>query len=128
MASPPIAFVVKVLRRHECVALFADSALEGSVDDQRDGFIHLSSFAQVTKTLARHFANEAELWCLIMRTNALGADLRWDVSGSGEKYPHLYRALTLKDVVAMTPLPDDRTGWSPDNDPLLRQFVAGTSP
>ena len=37
--------------------------------------------------------------------NALGGDIKWEVSRGGAEFPHLYRRLQLDDVVWCLPLP-----------------------
>ena len=90
--------VVKLLRAAEWAAFERDGVFEGSPDDRRDGFIHLSTPEQVDATRTRHFAGEAGLVALTFDADALGEALRWEVSRGGARFPHLYRALTLADV------------------------------
>lgn len=97
-------FVYKILRSAEWDAFDAAGVFEGSPDDRRDGFIHLSAADQVEATRARHFAGEAGLWRLALDAAALGDALRWEVSRGGAAFPHLYRALTRADVVEAVPL------------------------
>lgn len=82
----------------------------GSADDRRDGYIHLSSPAQVAGTLARHFAGAAALVLLRIDAAALGERLRWEASSGGRLYPHLYGTLPLSAVIAETPLARDAAG------------------
>lgn len=83
----------------------------GSPDDLRDGFIHLSGPDQVARTAAKFFAGQTDLMLLTVNPDRLGDALRWEVSGSGTLYPHLYAPLSLEAVVAAVPLdlgPDGR--------------------
>jgi uncharacterized protein (DUF952 family) len=76
-----------------------------SPDDIRDGFIHLSSRAQVRGTLSRHFAGQSDLMLLSIATARLGAGtLCWEKSRSGQEFPHLYGALPSSAVVAAIPI------------------------
>lgn len=90
--------IFKILRGPEWELLRADGVFAGSADDLRDGFIHLSTEAQLEGTLAKHFAGEQGL--VIVRV-ALEADpaLRWEASRGGDLFPHLYRPLRSADVV-----------------------------
>ncbi len=90
--------IFKILRAAEWGSLQAEGSFAGSADDLRDGFIHLSTDAQLPGTLARHFAGEAGL--VVVRV-AVEADpmLRWEESRGGALFPHLYRALLRGDVV-----------------------------
>ena len=45
---------------------------EGSADDARDGFIHLSAGHQVSGTLAKYFAGQRDLVLLAVDPNRLG--------------------------------------------------------
>lgn len=96
--------VYKVLRAPEWAAFDAAGRFEGSGDDRRDGFIHLSAAEQVEATLARHFAGETGLVRVALDAAALGEALRWEVSRGGAEFPHLYRALTRADVIEVVPL------------------------
>ncbi|MEO0619109.1 MAG: DUF952 domain-containing protein [Pseudomonadota bacterium] len=100
-----MADVVKVLRAAELSTFRMTGVFEGSPDDLRDGFIHLSTPSQVAGTLARHFCDadgtaETALTALVLDTSKLGENLRWERSRDGAQFPHLYRALVLDDVVA----------------------------
>ncbi|MBX9711594.1 MAG: DUF952 domain-containing protein [Xanthobacteraceae bacterium] len=62
----------------------------GSTDDERDGFIHFSTAAQVEGTLARHFAGQADLFVVAVEADTLGDALKWEPSRGGDLFPHLY--------------------------------------
>lgn len=83
----------------------APSAWAGSEHDARDGFVHLSSAAQVTGTRTRHFAGQTDLLCLTVDPARLPAGaLRWEPSRDGKRFPHLYAPLTRHAVIATRPL------------------------
>jgi uncharacterized protein (DUF952 family) len=82
----------------------------GSADDLRDGFIHLSTAAQVPQTLARHFPGQGELVLARIDAGALGDALRWEASRTGTVYPHHYGPLPMSASVAEWPLPLDAAG------------------
>ncbi|TPE63319.1 DUF952 domain-containing protein [Sandaracinobacter neustonicus] len=88
----------KIFRAREWVAFEADGRFEGSADDLRDGFIHLSAAAQLEGTLKRHFAGEGGL-VLAEVDVADDPALKWEESRGGALFPHLYRPLLLADVV-----------------------------
>ncbi|HVZ05675.1 DUF952 domain-containing protein [Hyphomicrobium sp.] len=78
----------------------------GSLDDVRDGFIHLSSKSQLRGTLEKHFRGAPDLVLIAFQEGQLGPELRWETSRGGDLFPHLYgnlpttkaiweRALTL---------------------------------
>lgn len=65
----------------------------GSADDVRDGFIHLSTAAQVVETARRYFSNTIDLRLVAFDAASLGDDLRWEPSRGGALFPHLYAPL-----------------------------------
>lgn len=87
----------KVFRQAEWQTFRETGRFEGSADDLRDGFIHLSTEAQLAGTLARHFAGEPGL----VVAEVLACEdpaLSWEVSRGGARFPHLYRALRIEDI------------------------------
>ena len=90
--------VYKILRETEWKSLQGDARSDGSPDDVRDGYVHLSTGSQVPGTLVRHFSGEEGLWLLEIEEAVLGSDLRWEEGGGGDVFPHLYRSLELGDV------------------------------
>ena len=77
---------------------------EGSADDTRDGFIHLSAGHQVAGTLAKYFAGERDLLLHAVDSDSLGEALRWERSRGGELFPHLYGPLDLHHVLSIEEL------------------------
>ena len=82
----------------------------GTEVDERDGFIHFSTAAQVAETAAKHFAQKSDLMLIAVDADALGAALKWERSRGGELFPHLYAALPLAAVRWARPLPDEAGG------------------
>jgi uncharacterized protein (DUF952 family) len=101
-------FVFKICRASEWLALQEQREWWGSPNDVRDGFIHLSTLAQVAGTLAKHFAGEADLVLLRISSAELGERLRWEPSRDGELFPHLYAPLTSSKVTEVPFDPGDR--------------------
>ncbi len=91
--------MLKIFRAPEWQAFQESGRFDGSADDVRDGFIHLSTQAQLQGTLERHFASEAGL---VIATLSVGSDpaLRMEPSRDGALFPHLYRSLVQQDVAA----------------------------
>jgi len=85
--------VVKVLTLAEWEHLLRTSAYTGSLDDQRDGFIHLSAPDQVAGTLAKHYTQAVALVLALIPAQDLGDALRWETSRGGAQFPHLYGPL-----------------------------------
>lgn len=102
--------IFKIFRRAEWDALRSAGQTTGAPVDLADGFIHFSTAEQVAETAARHFATESDLVLVAVEAAALGADLKWEPSRGGALFPHLYRALTLGDVVWDKSLPLGATG------------------
>jgi uncharacterized protein (DUF952 family) len=96
--------VYKVLSRAAFAEAKAKGRFEGSVDDCRDGFIHLSSAHQIQGTLAKHFAGQKDLVLLAVDATSLGARLRWEPSRGGALFPHLYGALDFDALIWDEPL------------------------
>lgn len=97
--------VFKILRADEWAALRRDGRTDGAPIDRADGYVHLSTAAQVRETAARHFAGAEGLMLLSIPVDRLGDDLRWEASRGGALFPHLYRELRLSDVEWAQPLP-----------------------
>jgi uncharacterized protein (DUF952 family) len=74
-------------------------AFQGSPDDLRDGFIHLSTAEQVRETAAKHYAGKSDLVLLFVHEQKLSElselALRWEPSRAGALFPHLYAALPV---------------------------------
>ncbi len=97
--------IFKIFRSDEWTALRAQGETTGAPIDVTDGYVHFSTATQACETAARHFAGERDLQLLAVDAEALGDDLKWEVSRGGALFPHLYRTLRLSDVVWAQPLP-----------------------
>ena len=78
---------------------------DGAPIDLADGYIHFSTAGQVRETAAKHFAGQPDLVLLAIPTDALGSDLKWEVSRGGALFPHLYAPLDPTIVRWAKPLP-----------------------
>lgn len=87
--------VFKIVKRAHWVAAVEAGLYEGSADDLRDGFIHLSTANQVAGTLARHFRGQDDLILVALSTGSLSGALKWEPSRGGELFPHLYGPLDV---------------------------------
>ena len=99
----------KVLTAAELVELEGGS-FAGSADDRGDGFIHLSTAAQLTETVDRHYAGQDGLAVAEVDLAVLGDAIRWEPSRGGQSFPHLYGPLPLDAVVAYGPLEREADG------------------
>ena len=79
----------------------------GSAQARADGFLHLSTAAQLAESLAKHYPDPAGFVILSVRTAALDhAVLRWEPSRGGALFPHVYNDVPLVAVLAVTPAED----------------------
>jgi uncharacterized protein (DUF952 family) len=78
-----------------------------SLEDE--GFIHCSTAAQLLGVANRFYPNRDDLLVLVIQTQKLEAELRWEPVDS-DIFPHLYGALNLEAVSAAYPLPLDPDG------------------
>jgi len=102
--------ILKIFRRTEWDAFRAAGQTLGAPIDRADGYIHLSTAAQVAETAAKWFATESDLVLVALDADKLGPALKWEPSRGGQLFPHLYRALGLSDVVWDKSLPLGATG------------------
>ncbi len=98
------AIIYKVAPSQDWQAARAAGVYHGSPDDERDGFIHFSTSAQLPGTLAKHFAGQGGLVLIAVDAGALGDKLAWEPSRGGDLFPHLYGALQTDAVLWYTPL------------------------
>ncbi|TPJ35277.1 DUF952 domain-containing protein [Mesorhizobium sp. B2-6-5] len=83
----------------------ANGRFTGAPIDVADGFIHFSTAAQVAETAAKHFSGQTDLLLVAIDGIGLGDALKYEVSGGGALFPHLYGVLDLKAVLWIKPLP-----------------------
>jgi len=102
--------IYKVVRTAEWDSAREAGVFNGSADDKRDGFIHLSRAAQLRTTLERHFAGEDGLLLVSLDMGRFGPELNWEPSRGGEYFPHLYGPLKLTLVHCVVPIHHDSDG------------------
>lgn len=103
----PIGY--KVFTADQWTAL-QSGTFQGAPIDIADGYVHLSTAAQLTETVDRHFMGQAGLVIAAIDLKALGQAVRWEPSRHAQSFPHLYAPLKLNDVVAWCPLRRDVGG------------------
>ncbi|MEM8877213.1 MAG: DUF952 domain-containing protein [Pseudomonadota bacterium] len=103
-------FVFKIFRPSEWATFRAAGAWSGSPDDVEDGFVHLSTAAQIAGTLEKHFANDPGLVIAAFETQTLGDPLTWEPSRGGALFPHLYAPLEEVNMLWHEDLSDDADG------------------
>lgn len=99
--------VYKICSASQWIACKKSGALPPSPVDERDGYIHMSTDAQVRETARLHFVGQDDLWLLAIDTAALGDALRWEPSRGGDLFPHLHGVLLRAAIVHADPLPLD---------------------
>jgi uncharacterized protein (DUF952 family) len=99
---PAIAW--KVLTAPQMGALLEDRSFAGAPVDLADGYIHLSTNAQLGETVDKHFAGQSELHLVAVDLAVLGEAVRWEPSRGGTLFPHVYGDLPLSAVIAYGPL------------------------
>ena len=103
--------IYKILGADEWAQAEAAGRFDGSPVDHADGYIHLSTAAQVRETAAKHFAGRSGLLLLTVDPARLPRDaLRWEPSRGGALFPHLYAPLPVACVTRVDPLPADGAG------------------
>ncbi|RUN75264.1 DUF952 domain-containing protein [Sphingomonas sp. TF3] len=101
----------KVLTAEQMATLETEESFAGAPIDLADGYIHLSTAAQLTETVDKHFAGQSDLHVAAVDLGSFGAGLKWEESRSGQLFPHLYGGpLLLETVIAYGPLERDADG------------------
>ena len=100
-----MALVFKIVSAAEWGAAERAGIFQGAAIDVSDGFIHLSTAAQVAETAARHFSGQADLLLIAFDDTGLGPALRWEKSRGDALFPHLYGALEPRMAHWVQPLP-----------------------
>jgi uncharacterized protein (DUF952 family) len=105
MAHHRAEMIYKIFRDAEWRQLERDGQTRGAPIDLADGFIHFSAADTVRETARLYFAGMPDLWLLAVDDRLLGDALKWEVSRGGQRFPHLFGALRLTDVLWCKPLP-----------------------
>ena len=104
--------IFKIFRIGEWQAFAESGSFAGSPDDLRDGFIHLSYAEQVSGTLARHYASEAEIVLAAFDERAFGPALRVEPSRGGALFPHLHGVLGWRALLRSERLGREPAGFA----------------
>ena len=105
MTRPTTAY--KVLTADQMAALEQEGLFTGAPVDKADGYIHLSTAAQLTETVDKHFAGQDDLHIAAVDLEVMGEAVKWEESRGGQLFPHLYADLPLSAVVAYGPMRRD---------------------
>ena len=108
--------IYKIFRAPEWAELASQGKTPGAPIDVADGYVHFSTAAQAGETAAKYFAGVSGLVLLALDSDSLGDKLVWEPSRGGQLFPHLYRDLTMDDVLWQAELPLGPDGHIfPDN-------------
>jgi len=117
MSERPLT-AYKVLTGPQMTELEEAGVFKGAPVDLADGYIHLSTAAQLTETVDKHFAGQDNLHVVAVDLAALGGAVKWEPSRGGQLFPHIYGDLPLSAAVAYGPLHRDEDG-------MVRLPIAG---
>jgi uncharacterized protein (DUF952 family) len=92
--------VYKVFAESEWKAFQKTGQFNGSADDLRDGFIHLSTKEQLTDVIERFFPDQRPLYIAEFSDPEFIQRLKWEASGSKQVYPHLYDFALLSSEIS----------------------------
>ena len=106
--QPDVAY--KILTAEQMAQLETEGTFAGAPVDLADGFIHLSTSAQLDETVAKHFAGQDDLHVAAVDLPVLAGAVKWEPSRNGALFPHIYAPLPLSAVIAYGPLERDDNG------------------
>ncbi len=104
------AVIYKIVDQSEWVEATEAGRYLGSSDDQRDGFIHFSTAAQLDGTAAKHFRGIRNLILVAFDSDTLADRLVWETSRDGEPFPHYYGELNPARALWKSQMTLDDTG------------------
>ncbi len=91
----------KILTHQQWADFERERVFRGAPVDIADGYIHLSTAAQLDGTIAKHFAGQTDLMIAEVDLICLGDAIRWEVARGGELFPHLYAELPITAVIGL---------------------------
>ena len=100
----PDRIAYKVMTVVEMDEMHRLGEFRGSKQDLADGFIHLSSGAQLAETLDKHFRGMDGLVIVAVDLAHLSDTVRWEPSRDEHLFPHIYGVLPVAAVLAAAPL------------------------
>ena len=91
----------KVLTQQQWTDFERERVFRGAPVDIADGYIHLSTAAQLESTIAKHFAGQSCLVIAEVDLTLLGDAIRWEAARGGDLFPHIYAELPIHAVVSL---------------------------
>ncbi|NNE58965.1 MAG: DUF952 domain-containing protein [Hellea sp.] len=98
--------VYKLLTAYQWKTLDHYGEIKGTPLDTKDGYIHLSTAAQVVETARLHFKDKGPLVLVEFMAEHLGKPLIYEPARDGSLFPHLYDNLRRSQVSRFWPLRD----------------------
>ncbi len=95
----------KIFRATEWTDLQTKGETFGAPIDVADGYVHLSTAEQAPTTAALYFAGATDLVLVAIDDKTTGDAMKWEPSRGGQLFPHLYRKLSMADVLWHRDLP-----------------------
>lgn len=87
----------------ESTTTLSEQYTASSLDEE--GFIHCSTLEQLPGVVSRYYAGEEELRILVVDTNKLRPDLKYEnTTGGSELFPHVYGPIDLTAIVKVIDL------------------------
>ena len=103
--STPTTTIYKILSIEEWAEFQNSGIFRGNPLDQQDGYIHMSYYEQVNKTVQKFFfGRESEIRLVHVDTTLLFEnELRPERNKpGGDMYPHIYGTIPIKAVIRTT--------------------------
>lgn len=94
---PTTAF--KIFTATQWADFEAEGVFVGAPVDISDGYIHLSTAAQVQGTLAKHFGGQENLVIAEVDLTSLQHLIKWEESRGGALFPHIYGHLPMSAII-----------------------------
>lgn len=91
--------IFRLFRSVEWRAFIQSGVFDGSSDDRRDGFIHMSTAEQAEGTRAKYYANVGDVVVAAFDAGRLVDLIRWEPSRGGALFPHIYGKLTSDSLI-----------------------------
>jgi len=83
-------------------------------DFAREGFVHLSTLAQIEGSANRYFEKHLSIWVFKLESTLLGKPLRYEsaagLADRSGRFPHYYAALPTEAIIAQAEWQRDSTG------------------
>lgn len=89
----------KILTAQQWADFQRDMIFLGSPVDVADGYIHLSTAAQLEETLAKHYAGQSNLVIAEVDLQSLSDTVRWEKSRGDQLFPHIYGDLPSAAII-----------------------------